>query len=83
MSDWERVRQLARDFHVEVCNHGDEKSALGASAEVLLAKALLMTGVRVKGYPPKHPQLRGALARFERNTILFDNSVDRWLALYH
>jgi superfamily I DNA/RNA helicase/CRISPR/Cas system-associated exonuclease Cas4 (RecB family) len=83
VSDWERVRQLAREFHVEVCDHGDEKYALGASAEVLLSKALLMTGVRVKGYPKKHPQLRGALARFERNTILFDNSVDRWLALYH
>lgn len=83
MSDWERVRQLAREFHVEVCNHGDDKCALGASAEVLLSKALLMMRVRVKGYPPKHPQLRGALARFERNTILFDNSVERWLTLYY
>lgn len=83
MSDWERVRQLAREFHVEVCNHGDDKCAVGASAEVLLSKALLMMEIRVKGYPPKHPQLRGALARFERNTILFDNSIDRWLTLYH
>lgn len=83
MSNWDRIRQFAREFHVEVCNFGDEKHQVGASAEILLAKAEKTTKIKRKGYRKGHPLLRGALARFERDTILFDNTVAPWLSLYH
>ncbi len=83
MSDWDRIRRQAREFHAEVCAFGDDKLPPGAPAELLLQKAAKQTGIRVKGYTKGHPLLQGALARFERNTILFDNTVARWFALYN
>ncbi len=83
MSNWDQIRTLARKFHAEVCAFGDDPTAPGESAEGLLARAARVTGIRTKGYIREHPLLHGALARVERNTILFDNTVDRWLAFYH
>lgn len=83
MSNWDRIRRVAREFHQEVCAYGNDKHQAGASADVLLAKAERVTGIKRKGYPKGHPVLQGALARLERKKIIFDNSVEQWLALYH
>ena len=83
MSNWDRIRSLAREFHQEVCAVGPDPQPAGISAENLLARAGQVTGFRTKGYRKGHPALQGALARFERNTILFDNTAPRWQALYH
>jgi DNA helicase II / ATP-dependent DNA helicase PcrA len=83
MGNWERVRQLAREFHAEVCSFGEDKYELGAPAEVLLRKAGILNGIRTKGFPKGFPTLRGADARLEGDTILFDKSLPRWLILYY
>ena len=83
MSNWDQVRLAAQQFHAEVCGFGEEEQPLGASAKILLLRAERVTGIRRKGYRNGHPLLRGALARLERNTIIFDSSVEPWLALYH
>lgn len=80
MSDWDRVRLLAQEFHAEVCALAGGPVV---AAKDLLALAEQLTGIRRKGYRKDHPLLRGSLARLERNTIIFDNSVEPWLALYH
>lgn len=80
MSNWDQVRLLAQEFRAQV-------SALAGgpltAARDLLFSAEQLTGIRRKGYRKGHPLLRGSLARLERNTIIFDNSVEAWLALYY
>jgi hypothetical protein len=67
VNNWDRIRRMAREFHAEVCVYGDDEHQPGAAAAVLLAKAEQITGIKRKGYPKGHPQLRRALARLERN----------------
>jgi DNA helicase-2/ATP-dependent DNA helicase PcrA len=83
VSNWDRVRRLAQEFHAQVCAFGDDKHPPGASAQILLEKAERMTGVRRKGYRNGHPLLRRALARLERNTIIYNKDVEPWFALYN
>jgi superfamily I DNA/RNA helicase/Zn-dependent peptidase ImmA (M78 family) len=83
LSYWDQVRLIARRFHVEVCEFGEDKQLPGANAETLLLRAERLTGIRRKGYRHDHPLLRGALARLERNTIIFDSGVEPWLSLYN
>ncbi len=83
MSNWDRIRSLAREFHQEICFSGADPQPAGISADSLLARAGQVTGFRTKGYRKGHPALQGALARFERNIIFFDNTVPHWQALYH
>lgn len=83
MNRWDYIRKQARHFHREACAYGDDEFSPGAAADLLLAKAERMTGIRRRALPHKHPQLDGAVAKFERNTIWYDSSVDPWLASYH
>jgi superfamily I DNA/RNA helicase len=83
VNKWDEIRRLARRFHAEVCAFGDEKHPIGAPADVLLAKAEKMTGVKRKSLLPDHPLLDGADAKLERNRILFNSTLERWIALYY
>jgi len=80
---WDSIRKEARKCHADACAHGDEKHPLGAPAEVLLARAEKMTGIKRRGLPKDHPLLDGAISKVENNRILFDASVEPWLAFYY
>jgi DNA helicase II / ATP-dependent DNA helicase PcrA len=83
VNHWDLLRKEARRRHAEVCAYGDDKCDRGAPAEILLAKAEKMTGIRRRALPKDHPLLDGAVAKLERNTIWYDSSVEHWLSLYY
>src|SRR5687768_14157323 len=88
MNKWEHIRRQAREFHSEssqipssAAQDSPETSEI-ASAK-LIENAAQMLGIKIKGYPAKHPFLRGTVARTEGDKILFNRDVDEWLALYN
>lgn len=83
MNHWDYLRNQARHYHAEVCAHGNDPHLPGAPTDVLLAKAEMMTGIKRRPLPHGHPQLDEAVAKFERNTIWYDASVEPWLAQYY
>lgn len=88
MNKWEQVRRKAREFHAEVCEainsapgYSDDSNEI--SARLLIEIAANLRGIELKGYPAKSPMLKGALARSERNKIIFNREIEEWLSLYY
>lgn len=79
MSHFDLIREQARMFRRQVC--GEESDAL-FSAEQLLSKAEIFTGVSRLGLEKGDPLLCGALAILDENRVYFDKSLEKKFALY-
>ncbi|MGI8552459.1 MAG: UvrD-helicase domain-containing protein, partial [Dehalococcoidia bacterium] len=80
MTEWDKVRALARLRHTEALTAGHNVSAHG-----LLAAAERLTGVESVALPADHPLLSGSLALYDREmaTIWFSQDVPRRLAAFY
>ncbi len=82
MHKWAPIRTRARDLRNRVCEstgHGYADIELAN----LIAGAARELKVASIGLPNGHEFLRGALARIDRDVILFDKDVEEWIALYN
>jgi DNA helicase II / ATP-dependent DNA helicase PcrA len=88
MNKWEHIRRKAREFHAEVSRipssaTEDSPETSEITSAKLIENAAQRLGIKIKGYPAKHPFLRGTVARTEGDKILFNRDLEEWLALYN